>query len=90
MLRFFLIALAYLETLTKLVYSIYKMLITFYSYINGRQFMHWHDLNPPMYWDMLQTPKDMQRKQNLSPRVSSPTTGVVIKIRTRVCTVLVF
>lgn len=52
--------------------------------------MHWHDLNPPMYWDMLQTPKNMQRKQNISPRVTSPTTGIVIEIRITFCTVLVF
>lgn len=28
---------------------------------------------------MLQTPKDMQGKQNLAPRITSPTTGIVIE-----------
>lgn len=53
---FFSIALAYLETLTKLVTN----------------------------------PKDMQGKQNLAPRITSPTTGIVIEIRITFCTVLVF
>lgn len=31
---------------------------------------------------MLKTSKDMQRIQNLAPRLTSPPTGIVIKIRT--------